>query len=338
MLGRSQEVRQRVLVPRPGVRILPPQPGGPPPRPGTDTTNRMSIGAVVLAAGQGTRMRSSLPKVVHPLAGRPMVSWVLDALDGGRRRPHRRRGRATGPTPVREVLPAAASTSSSRSASWAPATRRGSASPRSTPGCDTVVVACGDTPLLRAALIGRMVAEQAAERAGRHHASPPASTTPAPTAAWCAAADGTVARIVEARDASPEELAIGEFNAGLYAFDRAALEAALGRARHRPTPRASCYLTDALDAARRAGGAPRRRRPRDRRGGQRPGRAGGLRGGASSGACASELMRAGVTMPDPAAVYLDAGVGWGRTPCSGRGPTCAARPGSARAAASAPTS
>lgn len=40
----------------------------------------MSVGAVVLAAGHGTRMRSRLPKVLHPIAGRPMIMWVLDAL------------------------------------------------------------------------------------------------------------------------------------------------------------------------------------------------------------------------------------------------------------------
>ena len=42
----------------------------------------MILGAVVLAAGQGTRMKSALPKVLHPLAGRPMIGWVLGALDG----------------------------------------------------------------------------------------------------------------------------------------------------------------------------------------------------------------------------------------------------------------
>ena len=40
----------------------------------------MILGAVVLAAGQGTRMKSALPKVLHPLAGRPMIGWVLGAL------------------------------------------------------------------------------------------------------------------------------------------------------------------------------------------------------------------------------------------------------------------
>ena len=42
----------------------------------------MSVGAIVLAAGHGTRMRSRLPKVLHPIAGRPMILWALDALGG----------------------------------------------------------------------------------------------------------------------------------------------------------------------------------------------------------------------------------------------------------------
>ena len=44
------------------------------------STARETIG-VVMAAGKGTRMRSRLPKVLHPVAGRPMLHWVLDALD-----------------------------------------------------------------------------------------------------------------------------------------------------------------------------------------------------------------------------------------------------------------
>jgi len=40
----------------------------------------MSHVAVVLAAGEGTRMRSSIPKVLHPVAGRSMLAWVLDAV------------------------------------------------------------------------------------------------------------------------------------------------------------------------------------------------------------------------------------------------------------------
>ncbi|NNF88245.1 MAG: NTP transferase domain-containing protein, partial [Acidimicrobiia bacterium] len=42
----------------------------------------MSVRVIVLAAGQGTRMKSSLPKVLHPVAGAPLVNWVVDAVLG----------------------------------------------------------------------------------------------------------------------------------------------------------------------------------------------------------------------------------------------------------------
>ena len=70
-LGRSQVVRQRVLVPRSQVRILAPQPSFHAPM--------TPLAAVVMAAGLGTRMRSATPKHLHPLLGRRMVDWVLGA-------------------------------------------------------------------------------------------------------------------------------------------------------------------------------------------------------------------------------------------------------------------
>ena len=51
--------------------------------------------AIILAAGEGTRMRSDKPKVMHEIAGRPMLGHVLSAVAGGGRHAHRGRGRAT---------------------------------------------------------------------------------------------------------------------------------------------------------------------------------------------------------------------------------------------------
>ena len=47
----------------------------------TDSLRRPDVHVVILAAGQGTRMRSAVPKVLHPIGGRPMIEHVLDAAD-----------------------------------------------------------------------------------------------------------------------------------------------------------------------------------------------------------------------------------------------------------------
>ncbi len=249
----------------------------------------MSIGAVVLAAGQGTRMRSSLPKVVHTLAGRPMVRWVLDALEGaGVERTVVVVGH--GAEVVRDALPPGVEIAvQEEQLGTGHATRVGLA--HLDPACDTVVVACGDTPLLPVALVGRLVGE---------HASEPRAATMLTAVVDDAGAygrvvrdgGGRVARVVEARDAAEDELAIGEYNAGLYVFDRADLTDALERldgpvaALVADDPQAAAGVNDRVDLA--ACEAALQQRLRE------------------------ELMRGGVTMPDPSAVYVDAGVSVGR--------------------------
>ena len=134
-LGRSQVVRQRVLVPRSQVRILAPQPS-PPHEP-------TRLAAVVMAGGLGTRMRSATPKHLHPLLGRRMLDWVLEAARAGARparrrrvaadarRGRRRRGRRRPGTPLGTgdaVPPRARRSTGTRRAtcSFSPATRRSS--------------------------------------------------------------------------------------------------------------------------------------------------------------------------------------------------------------------
>src|ERR1051326_4129672 len=83
-MGCGQAGRQRTLDPRSQVRILAPQPQriflGQPLR-GAIAIMK-GLAALVLAAGKGTRMRSRLPKVLHPLAGRPLLYHVLAAVEG----------------------------------------------------------------------------------------------------------------------------------------------------------------------------------------------------------------------------------------------------------------
>ncbi len=267
----------------------------------------MSIGAVVLAAGQGTRMRSSLPKVVHPIAGRPMVGWVLAALGGaGADRTVVVVGH--GAEAVRDALPAEVGIAvQEEQLGTGHATQVGLAA--LDPACDAVIVACGDTPLLQADLVRRLVED---------HVSEPREATMltavVPDAAAYGrvvrAADGSVARVVEARDASPGELAIGEFNAGLYVFDRAALDAALAGL-GRGNAQGEVYLTDVLE---RLTGRVAALTVDD------PEPAAGVNDRVDLAACEAALqrrlreamMREGVTMPDPAAVYLSADARVGR--------------------------
>jgi bifunctional UDP-N-acetylglucosamine pyrophosphorylase/glucosamine-1-phosphate N-acetyltransferase len=263
----------------------------------------MSIGAVVLAAGQGTRMKSSLPKVLHPLAGRPMISWVLDALAAaGAERTVVVVGH--GADAVRDILPDGVEVAvQEEQLGTGHAAQVGLAA--LDPACDVVVVACGDTPLLGGALLRELVDAHAS---GRRDVTMVTATLPdaGSYGRVVRAADGTIARVVEARDASPEELAIGEFNAGLYAFGRAALEAALaglGSA----NAQGEIYLTDAVAAL--------------------PGPVAGLAApdadvvagvndrvdlafceAAIQRRLREALMRGGVTIPDPTAVWVDATV------------------------------
>lgn len=263
----------------------------------------MSIGAVVLAAGQGTRMRSALPKVVHPLAGRPMVNWVLSALaGGGAERTVVVVGH--GAEAVRDVLPegvAAVVQEEQRGTGDAAAVGLAGLPD----DCETVVVACGDTPLLPASLVARLVSE---------HASEPRAATVLTAVVDDAGSygrvvrdgDGRIARVVEAGDASAEELAIGEYNAGLYAFDRAALAralAGLGTA----NAQGELYLTDALAAL---------EGPVVPLVSDDPLLAAGVNDRVDLSVCEralqdrlrEDLMRGGVTLPDPSAVYVDADV------------------------------
>lgn len=267
----------------------------------------MSIGAVVLAAGQGTRMRSALPKVVHPLAGRPMVRWVLDALTGAGVE-HTVVVVGHGAQAVRNALPPEVQVAiQHEQLGTGHAAQVGLAA--LDPGCETVIVACGDTPLLPGELVARLVSD---------HASEPRAVTMLSAVVADAGgygrvvrdADGRVARVVEARDASAAELAIGEYNAGLYVFDRAALESVL-ETLDSSNAQGEIYLTDALE---------RIEGPAAALVAEDPLAAAGVNDRVHLAECElvlqgrlrEELMRAGVTMPDPAAVYIDAGVQVGR--------------------------
>ena len=261
----------------------------------------MSIGAVVMAAGQGTRMKSALPKVLHEIAGRPLIGWVLEAL-AGIKVDHTVVVVGHGAEAVRRVLPAGCKAALQREQhGTGHATQIGlRALDRS---CDTVIVLSGDTPLLERALLKSLVGSH--RRAGRA-ATLVSAVLDDPARYGRVIRDGAGVRVVEARDASATELAVQEINAGLYVFDRAKLERALRRV-GRDNAQGEVYLPDALPLLVGPVGvfvSPN------------PDVVLGVNSHTELAACSAiiqgrlreRLMVAGVAMPDPQSVYLDADV------------------------------
>jgi bifunctional UDP-N-acetylglucosamine pyrophosphorylase / glucosamine-1-phosphate N-acetyltransferase len=262
----------------------------------------MILGAVVLAAGLGTRMGSRRPKVMHRLAGRPMLAWVLDALAGAGAG-HTVVVIGRGAEEVAACLPPGVSTAlQEEQLGTGHAAQVGLAALE--PRCDAVLIVNGDLPLMTAELVRALVDEHA--RGGRAATLLTARLDdPGPYGRVVRGADGLVERVVEARDADPGELAIDEVNGGLYVFSRSALEEALAGL-GRDNAQGEVYLPDALArlAPAAALAAPD------------PAATLGVNTRVELAVCERllqdrlrrELMLGGVTLPDPAGVYLEAGV------------------------------
>ncbi len=264
--------------------------------------------AVILAAGEGTRMHSSLAKVLHPLCGRPMLWHVLKAAQavteqqivvvgkGGSQvrdyfgeklcyvEQHKRLG--TGHA-LLQTLP-------------------------QLPQSGELLVLCGDTPLLQADILRRLLDIHQKGKAG---ATVLTAEMEDPTGYGRVLRDinGSVTGIVEQLHATPAQQAVREINTGAYCFELAALHKHLPSLTPNPEKK-EYYLTDLLPLLASAGYpteafkltdafpalgindrvqlAQATARLRERINGQ--------------------LMRDGVTMLDPATTYIDCGVRVGR--------------------------
>jgi bifunctional UDP-N-acetylglucosamine pyrophosphorylase/glucosamine-1-phosphate N-acetyltransferase len=206
----------------------------------------MSVNVVILAAGQGKRMYSQLPKVLHALAGRPMIEHVLAAADtlsprrvcvvyghGGER--------------VREAL-AGPELAFARQE---PQLGTGHAVQQALPvlsDADTTVVLYGDVPLIRGETLQRLVATAS----GRVAVLTAVLDDPRGYGRIIRGADGRVAEIVEEKDASEAQKAIREINTGLMALPTAKLERWLGQLENNNAQR-EYYLTDVVKLAQRDG-------------------------------------------------------------------------------------
>ena len=199
--------------------------------------------ALVLAAGKGTRMRSRLAKVLHPLCGRPMVGWVLEACREAALTPVVVVGHQA--DAVRAALPGVHTVLQAEQRGTGHAVQ---CAVGAIPTEGTLVVLAGDTPRLRGETLAALV-----ERHRKSGALCTVLTMPcSPDTAYgriVRAESGAVLRIVEAANATAEELAITEANSGTYAFDaRWLIEDVLPRLQPHP-PKDELYLTDAIEAA-----------------------------------------------------------------------------------------
>ncbi len=207
--------------------------------------------AIVLAAGEGTRMRSALPKILHEIAGRPMIRHVLATLV---------------PLAPAETIVVLGRDSGKVAVAVAPATIAIQPEPRGTGDAvraarealagslgalSDVIILYGDTPLLQSATIARLLdARRAAGAAIAVAAMRPAD--PGPYGRLVLGAGGSVERIVEAKDASPAEAAITLCNGGIMAVAAEHLFDLVDRLETNNAKR-EYYLTDIVAIARQRG-------------------------------------------------------------------------------------
>ncbi|MGB7587166.1 MAG: bifunctional UDP-N-acetylglucosamine diphosphorylase/glucosamine-1-phosphate N-acetyltransferase GlmU [Solirubrobacterales bacterium] len=205
---------------------------------------------LVMAAGEGTRMRSSLPKMLHPVCGRPMVAWpILAARQAGAGRV------AAIVSPERDIsagLPEGVEVVLQRNADGTGGALR--AAVELIREAEIGIVLSGDHPLISARVIAEVLATH--ERSGAAITVTTAVLEEPGSYGRVVRDDaGDLERIVEAKgpgDATPEELAIREVNAGTYAFSGPPLADALERIGN-DNAQGEYYLGDVLPLLRDAG-------------------------------------------------------------------------------------
>ena len=263
---------------------------------------------VILGAGQGTRMRSELPKLLHPICGRPMIAWpVAAAAQAGVGRVVVVQGAG------RELDSVLAERGVETAVQEQP---RGTADAVRAAaghinGAATVIVLNGDHPLVSPDTIERL--QEAHARSGAAATIATAILEdPTGYGRVVRAPDGTVERVVEtkdARDATEHELHIREVNTGIFAFDAAELLAALDQVKG-DNAQGELYLPDVLPILRAHERTVQAIEVSD------PGAMLGINDRVAlarartlaQGRIHEHHMRAGVTIVDPAATVIDAEV------------------------------
>ncbi len=265
--------------------------------------------AVVLAAGLGTRMKSAHPKVLHPLCGRPMLAYVLDAWDEA--------AAAAGATPTRPVIVYSPAVEAIRDVFADRADFALQDEPRGTgdavraaisavpDDATEILILSGDVPLISATDLEAILEARRQDDAAIALATVFAAD-PAELGRIVRSEFGIVEAIVEFKDADEDQLANNEINSGLYAFDAAWLRRRIESLEPSPTT-GELYLTELVRLAREDGRLVTAVAFED------DGRFDGINDRSQLAAAEwnlrvrrnEEHMRDGVTMRDPSTVYLD---------------------------------
>jgi bifunctional UDP-N-acetylglucosamine pyrophosphorylase / glucosamine-1-phosphate N-acetyltransferase len=266
---------------------------------------------IILAAGEGTRMKSATPKVLHEICGASLLGHVVRAarvLEPEQIVVVVGHGRDAVVAHLAEADPGATAVVQEQQNGTGHAVRLAMGEVRADDASGPVVVVAGDTPLLTAATIESLLALHAAEG---NAATVLSARVPDPFGYGRIVRDssGAVTAIVEQKDATDEQRAIDEINSGVYAFDARALREALGKLTT-DNVQGEEYLTDVVAILRaaslrvgasvaadaddvlgindRAQLAVARRSMRDR--------------------IAARMMRDGVTLVDPLTTWIDVDV------------------------------
>lgn len=208
----------------------------------------MKKGAIILAAGKGTRMKSKHPKVLHRIYGRPLLSYVLDSLEG-----------LLGNRPIvvighggAEIRGAYEDRLEFREQEQQLGTGDAvKAALSALTDEEALFVLCGDTPLLRRETLQGMARHFEEEGYGALVLTAKVEDSTG-YGRILRDPNGSLLRIVEEKDATPEERGVKEINSGTYIFRRDLLEMALGELRN-DNAGGEYYLTDTLAVIREKG-------------------------------------------------------------------------------------
>jgi len=217
---------------------------------------------VILAAGLGTRMKSSLAKVLHPVAGRPMLMYTLDnvlalkpvktAVVVGHQADKVKALLPPGVVPAFQKEQKGTAHAASVGLGRLGAGGARGANKGATGGAgDTLLLVSGDTPLLGHETLKGLISYHKQKKADitvlTAYLDDPAGY------GRIVREDGIVKRIVEQKDATPSEREIGEINSGTYCFDIASLKKALSEVRSE-NAQGEFYLTDVIEIVQKNGG------------------------------------------------------------------------------------